>query len=185
MHAVLLALTSQALRRAALSAQALDSLTPSTADDWRLSDATYQELCANPVLQGRTPTLDVFASHLNTKVPGRFYSRYDCPGSLGVDAFQHPWGVIDGQRQLAYIHGPIYGPDKVQNGQTFDRILQKVTFDENNVYNASWSPCFQRGVTTGVGMIRQRVHDSAAYACVRVPASLIPCRLKRTGLIAS
>lgn len=36
--------------------------------DWRLVDSTYQELCRAPVLQGRKPTLDVFASEANTKV---------------------------------------------------------------------------------------------------------------------
>ncbi len=92
--------------------------------DVRLSDAVYQHLCAHPVLRGRTPTLDVFASHLNTKVPGRFYSLTDCPGSLGVDAFQHPWGMIGGEKQLAYIHGPIHSSASAKD--TVERIINKV-----------------------------------------------------------
>ncbi len=90
--------------------------------DWRLSDAVYQHLCAHPVLQGRKPTLDVFASHLNTKVPGRFYSWIDCPGSLGVDAFQHPWAVIGGERQLAFIHINVAAQERVADRIAKERV---------------------------------------------------------------
>lgn len=57
-------------------------------------------------MEGRLPTLDVFASEHNTKVPEAFYSRWDCLGSPGVDAFRHPWAHRAGVRQLCYINGP-------------------------------------------------------------------------------
>ncbi|GIM02610.1 hypothetical protein Vretimale_7488, partial [Volvox reticuliferus] len=34
--------------------------------------------------------VDLFASHLNAHLP-RFYSRFHCPGSSGVDALLQPW----------------------------------------------------------------------------------------------
>lgn len=74
--------------------------------DWQLHDQTYQWLLSRQELQGRLPTLDVFASEHNTKVQGAFYSRWDCLGSSGVDAFRHPWAHRDGVRQFCYINGP-------------------------------------------------------------------------------
>lgn len=60
------------------------------------------------ILQGLTPTLDVFASHTTTKIPEAFYSKYACLGTSGVDAFIHPWAydLKTGVRHLAYINGP-------------------------------------------------------------------------------
>ena len=78
--------------------------------DWALSTAEYAQLLTEPVLAGRTPAIDVFASSSNTKVPKAFYSKFMCPGSLGVNAMLHPWALCDqqGKRLLAYINGPFH-----------------------------------------------------------------------------
>ena len=49
--------------------------------DWALHPQVYDQLAQDPILQGRMPTLDVFASSANTKVPDAFYSQYICPAS--------------------------------------------------------------------------------------------------------
>jgi len=71
-------------------------------------------LIRDPVLQGRKPALDVFASSTTTKVPKAFYSKYLCPGTKGVDAMVQPWVLRDqaGSKQLVYINGPfqLMGP---------------------------------------------------------------------------
>eukprot|EP00798_Chlamydomonas_sp_ICE-L_P004490 gene4490-biopygen22201 len=79
-------------------------------EDWSLHQGVYVEVIEHPCLQGRRPTLDVFASGANTKVQGAYYFNYLGVGCLGVDAFQHPW-VREGtsrEEQLAYIHGPFH-----------------------------------------------------------------------------
>ena len=58
--------------------------------EWILHDAVYQQLIHDPVLAGRIPALDAFASTTTSKVPEAFYSKYLCPGSKGVDAMVHP-----------------------------------------------------------------------------------------------
>ncbi|BDA41870.1 hypothetical protein COCOBI_02-6650 [Coccomyxa sp. Obi] len=87
--------------------QLADSLEKQYDDsDWQLHDHSYQWLLGRQELDGRTPTLDVFAAEHNTKLPGAFYSRWDYLGSLGVNAFRHPWAYRNGVRQLCYINGP-------------------------------------------------------------------------------
>jgi hypothetical protein len=77
--------------------------------DWRLRDAIYQQLLSNPALGGRRPSLDVFASNANTKVPGSYFSLFTSLGALGVDAFTHRWDVpVAGTRHLAFINGPFH-----------------------------------------------------------------------------
>lgn len=87
-------------------AQQADALSKATDSDWELHPEVYEGIMRCAALRGAQPTLDVFASDKNTKVPGAFYSRYLCPGTLGVNAFAHPWAALQGQRQLAYIYGP-------------------------------------------------------------------------------
>lgn len=55
-------------------------------DDWKLNPAIFASLDA----AWGPHTVDRFASHSNNLVP-RFYSRFSCPNSLGVDCFAHPW----------------------------------------------------------------------------------------------
>ena len=51
-------------------------------------------------------TLDVYASQRSSKVAGRFYSRFYCEGTLGVNALRHPWSSLHGSQQFCYIFGP-------------------------------------------------------------------------------
>ncbi len=55
-------------------------------DDWFLSPATFQRVNR---LFGPFE-VDLFASHRNTKCTA-FFSRWPCPGSVGVDFFLQPW----------------------------------------------------------------------------------------------
>eukprot|EP00798_Chlamydomonas_sp_ICE-L_P011140 gene11140-biopygen12596 len=92
-------------------------------EDWSLHQGVYLNVLEHPCLQGRRPTLDVFASGANTKVQGAYYSNYLGVGCLGVDAFQHPW-VREGaprEEQLAYIHGPFH---------LLPQILQRVSEEQ-------------------------------------------------------
>jgi hypothetical protein len=51
-------------------------------------------------------TLDLFADHHTAKV-GRFFSRFWCPDTLGVDSFAQPWAFnqVTGGRELCYANG--------------------------------------------------------------------------------
>eukprot|EP00798_Chlamydomonas_sp_ICE-L_P011649 gene11649-biopygen15817 len=92
-------------------------------EDWSLHQGVYLKVLEHPCLQGRRPTLDVFASGANTKVQVAHYSNYLGVGCLGVDAFQHPW-VRKGtprEEQLAYIHGPFH---------LLSQVLQRVRMEE-------------------------------------------------------
>jgi len=92
-------------------------------EDWSLHRGVYLNVLEHPCLQGRRPTLDVFASGANTKVQGAYFSNYLGVGCLGVDAFQHPW-VREGaprEEQLAYIHGPFH---------LLPQILQRVSEEQ-------------------------------------------------------
>ena len=77
---------------------------------WELNPKAYAILISQPVLSGRTPTLDVFASSVTTKVLSSFYSKYLDVDSKGVDAFVQPWAFCrdTGARHLAYINGPFH-----------------------------------------------------------------------------
>ena len=68
-----------------------------------LSQHTYPRDAAG---QPKAFTLDVYASQLSSKVPGRFYSRYYCEGTLGVNALRHPWSSLQGNQQFCYIFSP-------------------------------------------------------------------------------
>jgi hypothetical protein len=55
-------------------------------DDWSIQDRIFNYLQKT---YGRF-TIDIFASNLSNKVD-KFYSKYWCLGSLGVDAFAYNW----------------------------------------------------------------------------------------------
>ncbi|KXZ45875.1 hypothetical protein GPECTOR_49g459 [Gonium pectorale] len=69
---------------------------------WLLNPAVYTEVEADARLCGRRPVLDLFADSYSTRIPGAFFSRYWCPGTLGVDAFAQHWGG----RGLLYANPP-------------------------------------------------------------------------------
>ena len=50
-------------------------------------------------------TVDLFADHTSAKV-ARFYSRHWCPGTLGVNSYNHPWATdpATGSRELGYAN---------------------------------------------------------------------------------
>ena len=85
--------------------------------DWVISDQVLKAAYSHPVIGNRPFTLDVFASDTNTKVPGRFYSKWLCHGTLGVDAFGHPWAAIGQDRQFCWVNGPF---------SDMGRILKKI-----------------------------------------------------------
>ena len=76
--------------------------------EWCLKQSVYDMVTSHSVLQGRKPVLDVFASSATTKVPGAFFSRYLCPGTQGVNAWNHTWARSsqEGKPQVVYVNGP-------------------------------------------------------------------------------
>ncbi|KAL0035811.1 hypothetical protein WJX77_003788 [Trebouxia sp. C0004] len=72
--------------------------------------STYAQLLRDPILAGRIPAIDIFASSTNTKVKDSVYSKFLCPGTKGVDAMVHPCSLHDqqGNRMLAFINGPFH-----------------------------------------------------------------------------
>lgn len=42
--------------------------------EWSLHPEVYEQVIQHPILQGRKPTIDIFASHTTTKVQEAFYS---------------------------------------------------------------------------------------------------------------
>jgi hypothetical protein len=54
--------------------------------DWKIALQIFRRL----ERRWGSPVVDLFASHLNMAVP-RFFSRYWCPGTAGVDAFARDW----------------------------------------------------------------------------------------------
>lgn len=80
---------------------------------WQLDQRVYVENIYRPVkelLNGVRINFDLFADDQLTKVPNRFYSRFMCPGSQGVDAFKHAWAwdVKGGEfkRRLCFCNPP-------------------------------------------------------------------------------
>ena len=61
--------------------------------DWVASPEILQAVSQHLAVGQRPFTLDTFASDTNTKVPGRFYSKWLCKDTLGVDAFGHSWAA--------------------------------------------------------------------------------------------
>ena len=56
-------------------------------DDWSIDDKTFQDISR----RFGEFTIDRFADNWNAKT-ARFYSKYFCPNSCGVDAFTEDWG---------------------------------------------------------------------------------------------
>jgi hypothetical protein len=88
-------------------AQQADALSKvEDACDWALHPEVYQGILGCQALGGRTPTLDAFAASHNTKVQGAYFSAHWAPGALAVDAFEQPWALRNGQRQLVFVNPP-------------------------------------------------------------------------------
>jgi hypothetical protein len=75
--------------------------------EWVLVGKVVDELLEKAGRGGGEFTLDVFAGDGATWA-GRFYSKYATLGSLGVNAFRHPWAVnsVTGSREFCLINGP-------------------------------------------------------------------------------
>ena len=56
--------------------------------DWRLQPGLFEFLDS----RWGPHSIDLFASSKNTHC-ARFFSRFGCPGTLGVDAFSHDWSL--------------------------------------------------------------------------------------------
>ena len=50
-------------------------------------------------------------------MPRSFYSKWLCKGTKGVNAFKHPWAIIEHRRQFCWINGPF---------SEMGRILKKI-----------------------------------------------------------
>lgn len=87
--------------------------------EWALHDSVFESKVLTAVAMfGKTITLDPFASTHNAKA-ARFFSKYWCPGSAGVDAFMHKWAVDEhGNKMFAYING-----DFSRMGEIIQKIL--------------------------------------------------------------
>ena len=92
--------------------------------EWVLKQSVYDMLSTHEVLQGRKPELDVFASSTTTKVPGSFFSKFLCPDSLGVNAWDQRWirYTQDGSKQLVYINGPFEQMGAILSRVRDDRV---------------------------------------------------------------
>ncbi|BDA41867.1 hypothetical protein COCOBI_02-6620 [Coccomyxa sp. Obi] len=123
--------------------------------DWVMPYATLAEVLSNAACAGRSFTLDVFASDTNTRVQGRFYSKWLCKGTLGVDAFVQPWVTIRGQRQFCWINGPF---------SQMGRIIKKIREERCDAVLI-----YPRGAAHWLGMLKYLpVRDT-----VLIPASRI------------
>jgi hypothetical protein len=71
-------------------------------DDTDWSCEAFMEVCQ---FFGVCPALDVFASEYTHKC-ARFFSRYWCTGSAGVDAMSHSWKVPGAETGGCWIHPP-------------------------------------------------------------------------------
>ena len=56
-------------------------------DNWQIDDELYSKIV---ILSKYKFTVDLFASDENCKVK-RFYSRFECPNTRGVDCFNFSW----------------------------------------------------------------------------------------------
>lgn len=63
--------------------------------------------------------LDPFSQAEFAKAP-RWYSKYDAPGSAGVDGFTLPWVNPDGTKAFCFVNGPF---------QQMGQILEKIAFE--------------------------------------------------------
>ncbi len=85
---------------------------------WALNPEVYDSICSAPCLGGgagkqqRKPTLDGFADAELSKVTRRFFSRYWCAGTAGVDALAQNWGsgntAAGSQGELLYLFPPYH-----------------------------------------------------------------------------
>eukprot|EP00798_Chlamydomonas_sp_ICE-L_P003163 gene3163-biopygen20917 len=142
-------------------------------EDWSLHLGVYLKVLEHPCLQGRRPTLDVFASGANTKVQGAYYSNYLGVGCLGVDAFQHPWVREGGPReeQLAYIHGPFH---------LLPQILKRVREEHVDciVITPGWNGPW---VALLSGLPVQATMELPRKVDLLVPGALVPARERERG----
>ena len=123
--------------RTQLEQQRADALSKEPdSTQWLLSSAAFSmlQLAAGSLQCGGWPqlspaagksrfTIDLFADDYSTKVQKRFFSRYFCPCTSGVDAFSHRWdcywdpGSCRWRRHFGFCNGPF---------DCLGRILRKI-----------------------------------------------------------
>ncbi|KAG8583453.1 hypothetical protein GDO81_008420 [Engystomops pustulosus] len=81
--------------------------------EWSLNPQTFREICH---IWG-TPTLDLFATHLNNKSP-KYFSLDHRGSPTGLDAFSHTWGS-----GLVYAFPPIPLIPKILQKLRTERVL--------------------------------------------------------------
>lgn len=89
--------------------------------DWVLLAGVGAGILAHPLLGGRQPTLDPFASSLSKMAPCG-YTKAGCPGSNGVDGMRRSWQVTGpaGERPLVWVY-----PDFGSMGAVVGKLLQE------------------------------------------------------------
>ena len=77
---------------------------------WTLHNKAYEYMLGCPNLEGKQPSIDIFASSATTQVQGSYYCKFLDLDTQGVDAFVPPWAACSktGRRHLAYINGPFH-----------------------------------------------------------------------------
>jgi len=76
---------------------------------WLLNGVVFRTVVLPAVAEhGVALNFDLFADDHSTKVPGRFYSRFYCLGTSGVNAFAYRWAwdPLTGQRRMCFCNGP-------------------------------------------------------------------------------
>ena len=76
---------------------------------WLLNGVVFRTVVLPAVAEhGVALNFDLFADDHSTKVPGRFYSRFYCRGTSGVNAFAYRWAwdPATGERRMCFCNGP-------------------------------------------------------------------------------
>ncbi|KAK5969031.1 Ribonuclease HI [Trichostrongylus colubriformis] len=116
-------------------------------DDWRIADHIFRAL----INKWGQPNYDMFANDRNTRCD-IFFSRYQCPGSSGVDAFAQvePW-----QRGLLWLVPPINMISKTLKWAYMHKsrgILGCPLWKSQPFY-----PCIKSGYLQGIHFIKDSV----------------------------
>ena len=150
----------RARHRPGVDNEAADALSRVVFDstDWSLDHLAFVQTV---VTFGR-PTVDLFASHADTKLP-RFFSRFPDPKAAATDAFRQDWGA----ETLGYACPP---PALIH------KILSKVEADKAEIiliapdWARSWLPRLRElAVAPPIPLISWRLDD-----CVAAPGPMAP-----------
>ena len=89
------------------------------ADALGLKEKYFEQLLGKLGVSRDRVQLDPFSQAEFAKAP-RWYSKYDAPGTAGVDGFTLPWTNPDGTKAFCFVNGPF---------QQMGRILGKIAFE--------------------------------------------------------